>query len=89
MTEEYVLHLAYQMFFTALLLAAPVLLAGLIVGVAVGMLQAVTQVHEMTLTFVPKILAAVVALILFMPWMLRTLIGFTLRLYSQLPTLCR
>lgn len=89
MTEEYVLHLAYQMFFTALLLAAPVLLAGLIVGVAVGMLQAVTQVHEMTLTFVPKILAAVVALIVFMPWMLRTLIGFTLRLYSQLPTLCR
>lgn len=89
MTEEYVLHLAYQMFFTALLLAAPVLVAGLIVGVAVGMLQAVTQVHEMTLTFVPKILAAVVALIVFMPWMLRTLIGFTLRLYSQLPTLCR
>ncbi len=89
MTEEYVLHLAYQMFFTALLLAAPVLLAGLIVGVAVGMLQAVTQVHEMTLTFVPKILAAVVALIVFMPWMLRTLIGFTLRLYSQLPMLCR
>ncbi|MGQ9559915.1 MAG: flagellar biosynthesis protein FliQ [Candidatus Oleimicrobiaceae bacterium] len=89
MTEEYVLHLAYQMFFTALLLAAPVLVAGLIVGVAVGMLQAVTQVHEMTLTFVPKILAAVVALIVFMPWMLRTLIGFTLRLYSQLPALCR
>ena len=89
MTEEYVLHVAYQMFYTALLVAAPVLLAGLIVGVAVGMLQAVTQVHEMTLTFVPKILAAVVALIIFMPWMLRTLIGFTLRLYSQLPMLCR
>jgi flagellar biosynthetic protein FliQ len=88
-TEEYVLHVAYQMFYTALLVAAPVLLAGLIVGVAVGMLQAVTQVHEMTLTFVPKILAAVVALIIFMPWMLRTLIGFTLRLYSQLPMLCR
>lgn len=89
MTEEYVLHVAYQMFYTALLLSAPVLLAGLIVGVVVGMLQAVTQVHEMTLTFVPKILAAVVALIVFMPWMLRTLIGFTLRLYTQLPMLSR
>ncbi len=89
MTEEYVLHVAYQMLFTALLLAAPVLLAGLIVGVVVGMLQAVTQVHEMTLTFVPKIIAAAVALLVFMPWMLRTLIGFTLRLYSQLPMLSR
>ncbi len=89
MTEEYVLHVAYQMLYTALLLAAPVLLAGLIVGVVVGMLQAVTQVHEMTLTFVPKIIAAAVALLVFMPWMLRTLIGFTLRLYSQLPMLSR
>jgi flagellar biosynthetic protein FliQ len=87
MTEEFVLQLAYQMFYTAFVLAAPVLIAGLLVGLVVGILQAVTQVHEMTLTFIPKIVAAAVALIFFMPWMLRTLIGFTIRLYQQLPGL--
>ena len=87
MTPEYVLQLAYQMFYTAVLLAAPVLIAGLIVGLAVGIFQAVTQIHEMTLTFIPKIVAVVIALIVFMPWMLRTLIGFTMRIYAQLPGL--
>jgi len=85
MTLEFVLELAYQMFYTAVLLAAPVLVAGLIVGLAVGIFQAVTQIHEMTLTFIPKIVAVIVVLIIFMPWMLRTLIGFTLRVYHQLP----
>ena len=87
MTLEFVLELAYQMFYTAVLLAAPVLVAGLIVGLAVGIFQAVTQIHEMTLTFIPKIVAVVVVLIIFMPWMLRTLIGFALRVYNQLPSI--
>jgi flagellar biosynthetic protein FliQ len=75
------------MFYTAVLLAAPVLVSGLLVGLAVGIFQAVTQIHEMTLTFIPKIIAVVIAIIVFMPWMIRTLVGFTLRLYHQLPGL--
>lgn len=61
---------------TALLVASPMLGAALLVGVVLSILQAVTQVHEMTLTFVPKILAVVAALIIFMPWMLNKLVAF-------------
>ena len=87
MTTDFVIQLGYQALYTVVLVAAPMLLAGLIVGMAVGIFQAVTQIHEMTLTFVPKILAVVTALIIFLPWMLRTLLGFTVRLYSILPSL--
>jgi flagellar biosynthetic protein FliQ len=86
MTTDFVVQMGYQALYTVILVAAPLLLAGLIVGLAIGIFQAVTQIHEMTLTFVPKILAVVFALIVFMPWMLRTLLGFTARLYSMLPT---
>ena len=86
MTTDFVVQMGYQALYTVILVAAPLLLAGPIVGLAIGIFQAVTQIHEMTLTFVPKILAVVFALIVFMPWMLRTLLGFTARLYSMLPT---
>ena len=89
MTTDFVIQLAYQALYTVILVAAPMLIAGLIVGLTVGIFQAVTQIHEMTLTFVPKILAVVVALVVFLPWMLRTLLGFTIRLYDILPTVCR
>ena len=89
MTTDLVIQMANQALYTVIIVAAPMLLAGLIVGMCVGLFQAVTQIHEMTLTFVPKILAVVTALIIFLPWMLRTLLGFTIRLYSMLPTLVK
>jgi flagellar biosynthetic protein FliQ len=89
MTTDFVVQMGYQALYTVILVAAPLLLAGLIVGLAIGIFQAVTQIHEMTLTFVPKILAVVFALIVFMPWMLRTLLGFTVRLYSMLPAIVK
>ncbi len=89
MTTDFVVQMGYQALYTVILVAAPLLLAGLIVGLAIGIFQAVTQIHEMTLTFVPKILAVVFALIIFMPWMLRTLLGFTVRLYSMLPAIVK
>jgi len=89
MTTDFVIQMANQALYTVILVAAPMLLAGLIVGMCVGLFQAVTQIHEMTLTFVPKILAVVTALIIFLPWMLRTLLGFTIRLYSMLPTVVK
>jgi len=67
------------------MLAGPVLLAGLVAGLGVAVFQAMTQINEITLTFIPKILATVGALALFGPWMLTHLIGFTTTLFQSLP----
>lgn len=73
----------------ALMLAAPVLGFGLVVGLLVSVFQAATQIQEMTLSFVPKILAATAALVLFGPWMLRSMITFTTKLLTTIPHLAR
>ncbi len=70
---------------TALFLAAPVLLVGLVTGVLVSMFQAATQINEMTLVFVPKMLAVAIALLVFFPWMLKLIIGFTRNLITNIP----
>ena len=87
MTTEFVIQIGYQGLYTVLLVAAPMLIAGLLVGLAVGIFQAATSIHEMTLTFIPKILAVVVALLIFAPWMLRTLIGFFTMIYAAVPSI--
>ena len=74
------------MFFIALLVAAPMLLAGLIVGVVISIIQTATSIQEQTLTFIPKILAVVVALILCLPWMMNKLLDFTINLISNIPS---
>src|SRR5215470_14198539 len=66
-------------------LAGPVLAFGLIAGVLVSVFQAMTQINEMTLTFIPKIAATAAALLLFGPWMLTKLVGFTVTLFQSLP----
>lgn len=71
--------------FTAGLLTLPVLIVALAVGLIVSILQAVTQVQESTLTFVPKILAAGILLYFLLPWMMKVLIGYTLTLYQIQP----
>ena len=68
-----------------LLLSAPMLGFGLIVGLLVSIFQAVTQINEMTLTFIPKILAVAAALAIFLPWIVNTLVDFTVNLLNQLP----
>ncbi|GAB4317171.1 MAG: flagellar biosynthesis protein FliQ [Candidatus Zixiibacteriota bacterium] len=87
MTVEYVLTLGRDAVSMTLMLAAPMLVLGLLVGVTISILQAVTQIQEMTLTFVPKIVAVAVALIVFLPWIIERLVGFTTRLYMSIPTL--
>lgn len=87
MSPEFVLDLGKQALILTLLLAAPMLLLGLVVGVVISILQSVTQIQEMTLTFVPKIIATVLAMIFFGPWMLRLLISFTVELYARLPAM--
>mgnify|MGYP000909127794 CR=1 FL=1 len=68
----------------ALLMAAPMLLFGLVAGLIVSIFQAVTQIQEMTLTFIPKILAVVAALFLFLPWMIGQMVRYTLELYGRI-----
>ena len=68
-----------------LLIAAPILLVGMAVGLIVSIFQATTSIQEQTLTFVPKIAAILGALIIFGPWMFSTLVQFTIRLFERLP----
>ena len=76
-----------DLFWTGLLVSLPVLGLVMLVGLAISLLQVVTQVQEMSLTFVPKLLTAAVAIIVFGPWMLRTLSQFATRLWTQIPSM--
>jgi flagellar biosynthetic protein FliQ len=75
-TTDLALQLFAEMLFTALLITAPILIPVMVVGLAISVLQVVTQVQEMTLTFVPKIIAVFIAIVVFGPWMLRKLLAF-------------
>ncbi|KPA13418.1 flagellar biosynthesis protein FliQ [Candidatus Magnetomorum sp. HK-1] len=85
MTPEFVIGFAQEAVKMVILIAAPMLGLGLIVGIMVSIFQAATQIQEMTLTFVPKILAVFLGLMLFAPWMLEKLITFTRYCISQIP----
>ncbi len=87
MTEEYAVSMARQALLLTLFLASPMLALGLAVGLTVSIFQAVTQIHEMTLTFIPKILAVVGALIVFLPWMISLIVGYTTELIISIPLL--
>lgn len=76
MTPEFVTGYFLEAIKTAIMLAAPMLAVGLVVGILVSMFQAATQINEMTLVFVPKMLGVVLALLVFFPWMLRVIMEF-------------
>ncbi len=84
MTTEFVLYWSQQAIKTSILVAAPTLLGGMIIGLVVGIFQSVTQIQEMTLTFIPKMAVVIVIIMLFMPWMLETLTDFTRNMFLQL-----
>lgn len=69
-----------------LLVAAPMLIVGLIVGVLISLFQAVTQIQEMTLVFVPKIVAVMVTLVAALPWMISLMMTFTQNIFASIPT---
>ena len=89
MTPEFSIDLAARTLRTALLLAAPPLLAGLFIGVLVSIVQTVMQIQEQTLVLIPKLLAIVVVLLLFLPWMLEILLSFTQFLFLHIPEYVR
>ena len=82
MAEGLVLDIAQEALYTILLISAPVLGMTLLVGLMVSIFQATTQIQEPTLTFIPKILAALFSLIVFGPWMLGIIVDFTIRLFG-------
>ncbi|GBC95662.1 hypothetical protein HRbin16_01454 [bacterium HR16] len=85
MTEAQVLEVGRQALWVLVQIALPVLIFGMVAGVLVSLFQAVTQIQEVTLTFVPKIAAVVIALVIFGPWMLATMVAFMVQLFSFVP----
>ncbi|SDK45828.1 flagellar biosynthesis protein FliQ [Natronincola ferrireducens] len=84
MNESMVIELGQQTMFTILLMAAPMLGIGLIVGLAVSIFQATTQIQEATLAFIPKIIAVLGSVVIFGPWLLSIIINFTLSLFTNM-----
>ena len=84
MDADLVISLMMRTLQVAVLTAAPMLLAGLVVGLAVSIFQAVTQIQEMTLAFIPKILAIVISVALFFPWMLQVVVTFSSNLIQNI-----
>ncbi len=89
MTQEFAIDIAMEALKVALLLSAPMLGFGLVTGIIVSIFQAVTSIQEMTLTFIPKILAVVAALFIFFPWLLQTMLQFTSKVIIIIPQVVR
>lgn len=87
MTPDTVIDIGQQALEVITLLAAPVLLSALAIGLLIAMFQAATQINEMTLSFVPKLMIVVVVLVMVGPWMLRLITEFTQGLVESIPTL--
>ncbi|HWG75718.1 MAG TPA: flagellar biosynthesis protein FliQ [Steroidobacteraceae bacterium] len=87
MTPEVVMSMGQRALEMTLLLAAPMLLAALVIGLLVGVFQAATQINEMTLSFIPKLLGLATVLVVAGPWMLKELIGYTRVLIESIPSL--
>jgi flagellar biosynthetic protein FliQ len=89
MTEDIVLSLGRDAIWTTVALAAPLLIASLVVGLIVSIFQAVTQINEATLTFIPKMIAIAVVLVVLAPWMTQMMTSYTTELFTSLPNYVR
>lgn len=84
MNEAVVLGLAKESLIVAMEVGAPILGAALVIGLVVSLIQAMTQINEMTLTFVPKLIGVFVAMLIFGPWMMETMLGFSASLFANM-----
>ena len=89
MNSELVVRIAKDAIEVMLFVSLPIMGVGLLVGLIVSLFQAVTQIHEMTLTFVPKIIAVLLSLLFLMPWMIQKMVFYTEQLIVQLPRYAR
>ncbi len=87
MTPETIITIGQQAMWVTMIIAAPLLLSALAVGLLIGMFQAATQINEMTLSFIPKLLVMVGALVVAGPWMLSVIVNYTQTLIEQIPSL--
>ena len=85
MTPETIMTIGQRALEITLMLAAPLLLTALVTGLVVGAFQAATQINEMTLSFIPKLLALALALVIAGPWMLKVIVGYTRELITSIP----
>jgi flagellar biosynthetic protein FliQ len=86
MNPQSVITLGQQALYTMLMIAAPMLLAALVVGLIVSVLQAATQINEMTLSFIPKLIAMMAALVIAGPWMITFFVDYMRRMFEAIPT---
>ncbi len=86
MTPEMVTTIGKETIMTILMMATPILLTGMIVGLTVSIFQSVTQIQEMTLTFVPKIILVLASVLAFGPWMMQIYLDFVTKLITNIPT---
>lgn len=84
MSADFVIRMAGQAVYTVLIISVPMLLSGLLVGLLVSIFQATTQIQEQTLAFVPKIIAVLVAMLIFGPWILNNMMDFTYSIFNNL-----
>ncbi|MDX8394779.1 MAG: flagellar biosynthesis protein FliQ [Mariprofundaceae bacterium] len=87
MNPDMVIHIGVNALETILWISLPMLMVALVVGVLISLFQAVTQIQEMTLTFVPKIIAVFISMVIAAPWMVEMMIAFTKQLFEMIPTL--
>lgn len=84
MNDGEIINIAQQAIYTGIIVASPMLGLGLLVGLLVAIFQATTQINEQTLVFIPKILAVVIALLIFGPWIIKTMTEFTTKIYNTI-----
>ncbi|MCL5036819.1 MAG: flagellar biosynthesis protein FliQ [Chloroflexi bacterium] len=89
MTEEYILYVCGQALYLIMILSAPMLVSALVVGLTISILQATTQVQEQTLSFVPKIVATFVAVLVAGSWIAQMLGNFALEIFKSIPTIAQ
>lgn len=89
MTPEFIVGFAKETIMVVLMVSAPMLGLGLAVGLVISIFQSVTQIQEMTLTFVPKIIVVMLALLFFSPWMMGVMIDFTRKILENFPLYVR
>lgn len=89
MTEELIVELMKEVFYTTFLILLPILGVSLVVGITISIFQAATSIQEMTLTFVPKIFATVITIIFLMPWMLDKIMAFTTKMLTMFITVLK
>lgn len=87
MTPQMVVAIGREALSVTLMISGPMLLFGLVVGVLVSVFQAITQINEMTMTFVPKILSVALALLIFLPWMINMATDFARHMFDLIPSL--